>query len=52
MKVLIVLFPWVKTWHIHFACIISLNKLHDGKVSQQSDIFTNKLENSDSATIL
>ena len=26
-----VLIPGVKAWHIHFACIILLNKLCDGK---------------------
>ena len=45
MKVFIVLIPWFKAWHIHFACIISLNKLRNGKASQ-IDIFTNKLDNS------
>ena len=51
MKVLIVLIPWVKAWHIHFTCIISLNKLRDDKASE-IDIFTNKLDNSDNTTIL
>ena len=50
-EVLIVLIPSVKPRHIHFACIISLNKLHDNKPSQ-IDIFTNKLDNTDSTTIL
>ena len=32
MKVFIALIPWVKPWHhIHFACIVSLNKLSDDK---------------------
>ena len=51
MKVLIVLIPWVKAWHIHFTFIISLNKLRDDKASE-IDIFTNKLDNSDNTTIL
>ena len=49
MKVLIVLIPWVKAWHIHL--FISLNKLRDNKASE-IDIFTNKLDNSDNTTIL
>ena len=50
MEVLILLILRIKTWHIHFACIIPLNKLCDEKASQV-DIFTNKLDNSDNATI-
>ena len=51
MKVLIVLIPPFKAYHIQFACIISLNKLRDGKESQ-IDSLTNKLGNSNSTTIL
>ena len=51
MKVLFVLIPCVKAWHIYFECIISLNKLCDDKASH-INIFTNKLDNSDNATIL
>ena len=42
---------WVKTCHIYFACIISLNKLCNDKASQ-TDIFTTKLVNSDNINIL
>ena len=50
-KVLIVLIPRVKAWHIHFACITSLNKLRDGNTSQ-IDILTNKLDNWNKISIL
>ena len=30
---LVVLIPWVKAWHIYFACIVSLNKLRNDKAS-------------------
>ena len=52
MKVLSVLILELgKAWHIHFAYIISLNKMHNDKATQ-IDIFTNKLDNSDNTTTL
>ena len=51
MKVLTVLIPSVKAWHIRFKCIISSNKLRNDKASQ-IDIFTNKLDNSDNTATL
>ena len=38
-------------WQIHFACIIALIKLRNGKASQ-IDIFTNKLDNLENTTLL